>query len=84
MKIKIENNTAEFNLNFNLYDFPSILETAQEFTQTCWISINNLEETNSLNIRIEPKDNKESVEEAIGHFFNYILGIMNRKLKNSL
>lgn len=82
MEIEFEKNSASFELNFNFYDYPSIIEAAKEFTDSCWITIKGAEGGESLFIRIEPKDSKNDVKEAVYSFFNYILGIMNRKMKN--
>lgn len=81
MKIQIKNNIAEFELNFNFYDFPSIIETSHEFTESCWIGIKGSDNGKSIFIRIEPKEKTDNAKEAVNHFFNYLLGIMNRKIK---
>lgn len=82
MEIEFKNNAAEFELNFNFYDFPSIIEAAKEFTEYCWFSMKGADDNNSLFIRIEPKDKNQDVKEAVYSFFNYILGIMTGKMKN--
>ncbi len=82
MEINFNDNVAEFELNFNYYDFPSIIEAAKEFTEYCWLSIKGSEDYNSLYIRIEPKDKSQNVKEATYSFLNYILGIMTGKMKN--
>jgi len=81
VEIKIKNNIAEFDLNFNFYDYPTILETANEFTESCWIGMNGSSDGNFINMTIEPKDSSDSVSLALNSFFNYMLGIMNRKIK---
>ena len=87
MEIKFDKTSAEFELNFNFYDYPSILEAAKEFTDSCWVSIKGGDDGNFLYIRIEPKEldknPEDTVREAVFSFFNYILGIMNRKMKNT-
>jgi hypothetical protein len=84
MEIKIDNNVAEFEIDFNFYDYPSILEAAKEFTDSCWVTIIGAEDGNSLMIRIEPKDSENKARDAVYSFFNYTLGIMNRKIKSGL
>jgi len=82
MEIEFNNNVAEFELNFNFYDYPSIIEAAKEFIETSWISIKGADDGNSFFIRIEPKNPKENVRDAAFSFLNYVLGIMHGKIKN--
>ena len=81
VEIEYSDNSAEFELNFNFYDYPTIVEAAKEFTDSCWIAIDGSRDGMSLSIRIEPKDENDSAKEAVDSFFNYMLGIMNRKMK---
>lgn len=83
MEIEFKDNTAEFEINFEFYDFPSLLESAKEFTETCWISFLDGDECKSLHVRIEPKDNDVSVRDAVYSFLNYTLGIIHGKMKES-
>jgi hypothetical protein len=82
MDITINDGVAEFEISFVYYDFPSILEAAKEFTETCWISIQGGKDELSLNMRIEPKDDTVTVRDSVYSFFNYILGIMHGKIKS--
>ncbi len=82
MKIDFSNNVSTFEMNFHFYDYPAIIEAAKEFTDSCYIAIKSNEDENAFNIRIEPKTNEFTVQEATYEFLNYTLGIMNRKIKN--
>ena len=82
MKIEFKDNIAIFEIDFNLYDYPSIIEAAKEFTEVCWVSIRGAGDGMSLYVRMEPKDKEDDIKEAVYSFFNYILGIMNGKIKN--
>ncbi|MFP4111861.1 MAG: hypothetical protein ACLFUO_02595 [Candidatus Woesearchaeota archaeon] len=84
MEIKFEKNSAEFEMDFNFYDYPSIIEAAKEFTESCYVAIKGADDGNSLFIRIEPKKSSDEVRDAVFSFFNYTLGIMTRKIKNQM
>ena len=81
VEIKFNNNVASFQICFDFYDYLCIIEAAHEFTDSCWIYLSGATDGLSFLIQIEPKDSALLVEEATKSFFNYLLGIMNRKIK---
>ena len=82
MEIKFTKDSAEFEIGFALYDYPTILEAAKEFTDTCFVLMQGDDSGDSLLIRFEPKDSDIDVKDAVYSFFNYMLGIANGKIKN--
>jgi hypothetical protein len=84
MEIKFDGNSAEFEIDFTYYDYPCLLEAANEFTDSCWIMMKEGKDTTSLKFKIEPKEDSQKIRDAVYSFLNFALGIMNRKIKNLL
>ena len=84
MEIKYGDNYAEFEINFNFYDYVSIIEAAKEFVEISYVLISGHESGKSLKMRFEPKDKSLTPKEVVHSFFNYALGIVNGRLKSSL
>lgn len=82
MNIKFEGNIAEFDLDFMFYDYPTIVETAAEFTDSCYVSFFGDKDGKFISVKIEPKDDEIPIRDAVYSFFNYMLGITNGKIKN--
>ena len=84
MEIKYGEDYAEFEINFNFYDYVSILEAAKEFVEISYVLISGDESGKSLKMRFEPKNKSLKPDEVVHSFFNYALGIANGRLKGSL
>ncbi len=82
MDIRFEGNVAEFNLDFTFYDYPTIVEAAKEFTDSCYVAFYGDKDGKFIKVRIEPKDEDIPVKDAVYSFFNYMLGITNGKIKS--
>lgn len=82
MNIEFKESVAEFKLDFNFYDYPTILEAAKEFTDSCYISFIGEKNGEYIGVRIEPKDEEIDLRDAVYSFFNYMLGITNGKIKS--
>ena len=82
MDIRFEENAAEFELDFSFYDYPTIVEAANEFTDSCYVAFAGAKSGKYISVRIEPQDEDINVRDAVYSFFNYMLGITNGKIKN--
>ncbi|MFP4656297.1 MAG: hypothetical protein ACLFNK_01840 [Candidatus Woesearchaeota archaeon] len=82
MDIRFDGNVAEFELDFSFYDYPTIVEAAGEFTESCYVAFKGDVDGKYISVRIEPKDEDIPVRDAVFSFFNYMLGITNGKIKS--
>ena len=77
MSITINKTTNEacFEINTKLYNFEKIIESASEFTESCWVYLDQSSDE-KITVRIKPKSKDINPEEAANEFYNFILGLM--------
>ncbi len=80
MGVSIDKNKKEVvvDVNTEFYDLDSIIEAAQEFTDSCWVYLDK--ETNGrVKIIINPKSKKIDINIVGYEFYNFVLGLMKNK-----
>lgn len=80
-KIVIKKEEKEVLINFDtkFYPFDCILRAAQDFSDSCWVSVDGSPE--SLQVMLRPKSDEIDLDTLGYEFYNYVLGIIKNEGK---
>lgn len=82
MEIQWEEEYAIIHMDFEYYDYPSLVEAAKEFTDSCFVGIKGAEDKQSIFIRLEIKESDGNLRDIVFSYLNYVLGIVHGKMSN--
>lgn len=77
--IKKEEKQVLINFDTKLYPSDCIFKAAQDFSDSCWISVDGTPE--NLQVMLRPKSEDDELDTLGDEFYNYVLSIIKNEGK---
>lgn len=78
INIDKEKNEVKIDINTEFYELDKIIESAQEFTDSCWVYVDRQNDSR-VNVIIKPKSKEIDINTVGYEFYNFVLGLMKNK-----
>jgi len=76
--INLDKEDVTLFFDTRIYKLDSIMEAANDFTESCWVNIDS-DVKDKVLVKITPKTSKIELDNLGFEFFNYVLGLMHNE-----